>query len=100
MTGISAGENNFFMNYFNKFDEIYVNSVWWNQAVNKYYPYIIISNPNSQDISFCITHDSVEWPTTKYFISSLWEYMWKTVWLQAIYAQPTPSFFINAYSSY
>ena len=105
MTGISAEENNIFKNYFDNFGKIYSsNDVWRTQTNTIYYPYIIISNPNNDNISFCITDSNEgngnEWPTTKYFISSLWEYMWKTVWLQAIYAQPIPSFFINAYSSY
>ena len=71
MTGMSLNEPNILYNYFDNFDEIYRDSVWRTQTNPIYYPYIIISNPNSQDISFCITHDSVEWPTTKYFISSL-----------------------------
>lgn len=98
MTGMEINGNLFF-NYFNKFLSMYGDNLRSNE---NYYPYIIISN-NSENstIKFCIKdNDNNLWPTTKYFISSLWEYMWKTVWLQAIYAQPTPSFFINPYSSY
>lgn len=96
MTGIST--INFFLNYFNNFNNIDndYQTVWNNYT---YYPYMIISNPNQVEIKFCINDsDNRERPTTKYFISSIWEYMWKTVWLQAIYAQPVPSFFINPYS--
>lgn len=97
MTGILMSETNFFMKYvtaFNHFDGY--PAVW---SSNNYYPYIVLSNPNDTAVKFCIKSNDDQWPTTKYFISSLWEYMWKAVWLQAIYAQPTPSFFINAYSS-
>lgn len=95
MTGISAADQNFFQTYFTKFDTYYVDYVWGNVG---YYPYIVISNSENKEISFCVKHEDIQWPTTKYFMSSLWEYMWKTVWLQAVYAQPTPSFFINPYS--
>ena len=98
MADISAGDNTFFTTYFNGFSKLY--SILSSNFLNNY-PYIIISNPNQVAVKFCINDSSNNlWPTTKYFISSLWEYMWKTVWLQAIYAQPTPSFFINPYSSY
>lgn len=97
MTGISMSELDFFNTYFNAFDYITGYQEVWDRA---YYPYIIISNRNENNVRFCVSHPNSSWPTTKYFISSLWEYMWKTVGLQAIYAQPTPSFFINPYSSY
>ena len=96
MADVSIDDNTFY-NTFDGFTDVY-NSTF---TPNKLYPYIIVSNPNMATVKFCI-YDSNNnlWPTTKYFISSLWEYMWKTVWLQAIYAQPTPSFFINPYSLY
>lgn len=94
MTGIYANNTTFFTTYFNGFWHVYTN------IPNNLYPYIIVSNPSEVIVRFCIKDSYNLWPTTKYFISSLWEYMWKTVWLQAIYAQPTPSFFINPYSSY
>lgn len=96
MTGISMNENNFFSNLTNILAGQAWSAVWSNE---KLLPYIIISNSENDSLSFCIS-GSNELPTTKYFISSLWEYMWKTVWLQAVYAQPTPSFFINPYSLY
>ena len=65
----------------------------------QYLSYIVISNPTDYDVKFCINAWDSSWPTTKYFISSRWEYRWRTVWLQAIYAQPLPSFFINPYVS-
>ena len=98
MTWLSMN-NNIFYNYFIAFQNIYDAYVQTN-----YYPYIIISNPNESKVKFCIksweddTEKQASWPTTKYFISSIGEYMGKTVWLQAIYAQPIPSFFINPYS--
>ena len=97
LTGMKM-EESLFYKYFQAVESDYT-SAWSN---DKYYPYIIISNNSKeQSISFCIKDTEGNlWPTTKYFISSLWEYMWKTVWLQAIYAQPTPSFFINPSSLY
>ena len=97
MTGIQIGASNFFYKYFDAFDHFQDYSQVWYKG---YYPYIVISNSEMSDAKFCIEHDNEQWPTTKYFISSLWEYMWKSVWLQAIYAQPVPSFFINPYDSH
>ena len=93
-------KNNFFKGYFNNFDSIYTFLPWSDKNT---LPYIVISNPNDDEVKFCIMDDSdnpekqLKWPTTKYFISSRWEYRGKMVWLQAIYAQPLPSFFINPY---
>ena len=89
--------NNFFKNYFHDFDSMYPKA--WDY---KYLSYIVISNPTNDDVKFCINvwndqNKEYAWPTTKYFISSRWQYKDKTVWLQAIYAQPLPSFFINPY---
>ena len=86
--------SNFFKNYFQNFDSMYPDV--WNY---KYLSYIVISNPTDSEVKFCINAWESLWPTTKYFISSRWEYRGKTVWLQAIYAQPLPSFFINPYVS-
>ncbi len=94
-------DSSFFKKYFNNFDSMYGNALPWDDK--KYLSYIIISNPTENDVKFCIDAGSSNankefpWPTTKYFISSRWEYRGKTVWLQAIYAQPLPSFFINPY---
>ena len=96
MTGAFMINNNFFGGLASIVTDTTWNAVWNNNE--KLLPYIIISNPENVSLSFCIGGEG-EWTTTKYFISSLWEYMWKTVWLQAVYAQPTPSFFINPYSS-
>lgn len=91
-------DTEFFRNYFREFDLMYGNEPW-NQKL--LLPYIVLSNPNTFEVRFCIsitdTNKVFAWPTTKYFISSVWEFMGKTVWLQAIYAQPTPSFLINPY---
>lgn len=97
MKSIYAGED-FFTRYFGDFDSYY----WW-VWYNNYFPYIIISNPNEYSVQFCISAwDDQEkiysWPTTKYYITSRWEYMGKTVWLQAVYMQPVPSFLINLYN--
>ena len=97
MTGMEMGDNLFYI-YFKNFKDVYGDSVW---SLSKYYPYIIVSNSQNVTLKFCIkAGNDTLWPTTKYFISSLWEYMWKSVWLQAIYAQPIPSFFINPYDSH
>lgn len=86
----------FFKDYFYYFDLMYNDEQPWDK---QYLSYIVISNPTDYDVKFCINAWDSSWPTTKYFISSRWEYRWRTVWLQAIYAQPLPSFFINPYVS-
>ena len=91
---------NFFSHYFSAFDLYSDYREVWNR---NYYPYIVISNPNNYSVQFCVdgwgTPDKVyAWPTTKYYITSRWEYMGKVVWLQAIYMQPVPSFLINLYN--
>lgn len=89
----------FFQKYFQEFQTMYRDEPW----SYGYLSYIVISNPTEAEVKFCIdagssnTDKEFSWPTTKYFISSRWEYRWRTVWLQAIYAQPLPSFFINPY---
>ena len=100
MTWLSFNSN-FFKNYFQNFDSMYSSEQPWDK---QYFSYIVISNPTDSEIKFCINvwddqNKQYAWPTTKYFISSRWEYRGKTVWLQAIYAQPLPSFFINPYVS-
>lgn len=91
---------NMFANYLDDFVDYY-----WNVLMDNWLLYLVISNPNDEEVKFCIWNK--EWldpyktesrPTTKYFIMSRWEYKWKTIWLQAIYAQPIPSFFISPYS--
>lgn len=96
---LTAGVN-FFSNYFHDFDSYGDYGEVWNK---NYYSYIVISNPNNHSVQFCVdgwgTQDKVYvWPTTKYYITSRWEYMGKAVWLQAIYMQPVPSFLINLYN--
>ena len=97
-------DSSFFKKYFQEFQTMYWDEPWSPSfGKDKYLSYIIISNPTENDVKFCIDAGSSNankefpWPTTKYFISSRWEYRGKTVWLQAIYAQPLPSFFINPY---
>lgn len=92
----------FFSQYVIDFNNKYDSHVW----INNWLPYLVISNPNDYEVKFCIWNKewlSVEkiqdWPTTKYFISSRGEFNWRTIWLQAIYSQPIPSFFINPYSN-
>lgn len=105
MTWLDFKES-FFKNYFQEFGMLYWEEPWnINIGKDQYLSYIVVSNPTDDEIKFCIdawsdtSHKVYWWPTTKYFISSRWEYKWKTVWLQAIYAQPLPSFFINPYVS-
>lgn len=93
----------FFSQYFNAFQGYYADLQLWSILSdyidrNKLLPYIVLSNSTGSDLKFCISNSQTrDWPATKYFISSVWEYMWKTVWLQAIYEQPVPSFLINPY---
>jgi len=58
--------------------------------------YLMISNPTEDTVSFCLTAD-FEIPATKFYVISLWNYNWKYVWMQAIYAQPIPSFMFYGY---
>lgn len=91
-----------FVNYFQDFENYY-----WNIFDNiKYLSYIILSNTENDELSFCIHIDDVnQWwlikdiklPATKFFISSLWNFSDRTVWLQAIYGQPIPWFLANTY---
>lgn len=85
--------NNIFHSYFSAFQSYYRDEI---STITNLLPYIVLSNPNGEEVKFCI-NSKVERPTTKYFVYSIWEYMWKTVWLQAIYEQPVPSFLINPY---
>lgn len=67
--------------------------------------YLMISNSKSGSLaSFCLqsikelnTSKVLGFPTTKYYVISLWKYKTKYVWLQAIYAQPVPNFMLNTY---
>ena len=60
--------------------------------------YLMISNPGAEAVSFCLTADAnFKMPATKFYVVSLWNYNWKYVWLQAIYAQPIPSFMFYGY---
>jgi len=97
-------KSSIFQQYNANFNDYY-SDLWLLATLNsninnqKLLPYIVLSNPNSEEVKFCIKNADVERPTTKYFVSSVWEYMWKTVGLQAIYEQPIPSFLINPYIS-
>lgn len=68
--------------------------------------YLMISNLNSYPVSFCLnmksTLDSknIEMPATKFYVVSLWNYQWRYVWMQAIYAQPIPSFMFYGYNEH
>lgn len=88
-------DNNMFFEYFKNFSTYYQSD---EITIKTLLPYIVLSNPGNNEVKFCITNSSTsDWTTTRYFVSSIWEYMWKTVWLQAIYEQPVPSFLINPY---
>jgi len=91
-----------FSNYVNAFNAKYHDDSIW---TDNWLPYLVISNPNDFEVRFCLWNKNwlspekiQDWPATKYFIISRGEYNWRTVWLQAIYAQPIPSFFISPYS--
>lgn len=65
--------------------------------------YLMISNLNEYPVSFCLSVNSIlgnnriEMPATKFYVVSLWNYQWKYVGMQAIYAQPIPSFMFYGY---
>lgn len=58
--------------------------------------YLMVSNPDEDPVSFCFSSTD-ELPATKFYVLSLWNYQWKYVGMQAIYAQPIPSFMFNGY---
>lgn len=81
------------------FDDSIIYSFIW-EAVGEYDLagdlYLMISNPEDTPVSFCFS-SSVDLPATKFYVTSLWNYQWKYVGMQAIYAQPIPSFMFNGY---
>ena len=68
--------------------------------------YLMISNLNEYPVSFCLNVNSIlgnnriEMPATKFYVVSLWNYQWKYVGMQAIYAQPIPSFMFYGYDGH
>lgn len=58
--------------------------------------YLMISNPEETPVSFCFS-SQVDLPATKFYVVSLWNFQWKYVGMQAIYAQPIPSFMFDWY---
>lgn len=68
--------------------------------------YLMISNLNAYPVWFCLSIDgildnkSVAIPATKFYVVSLWNYQWKYVGMQAIYAQPIPSFMFYWYDGH
>lgn len=90
-----------FKKYFQEFDNFY-----WNVLDNKnFFSYLIVSNSDNQDLSFCVSLEANQWwvsklvelPANSFFVSSVASYSSKTVGLQAIYAQPIPSFLASTY---
>lgn len=59
--------------------------------------YLMIWNANNYPVSFCF-NSNTELPATKFYVVSLWNYQWKYVGMQAIYAQPIPSFMFYGYN--
>lgn len=68
--------------------------------------YLMISNLNAYPVWFCLgingilDSKSVAIPATKFYVVSLWNYQWKYVGMQAIYAQPIPSFMFYGYDGH
>lgn len=93
-------------NYFDAYKDYYVGE--WVLENEDYFMYLIISNVENDEVSFCVNMDLVasphwnwsiiELPTMNYFVNSLARYGDKTVWLQAIYRQPIPDFLINSFN--
>jgi len=93
---------NVFESYFQDFENYYWNIIDYMD----YLSYIILSNTEDEELAFCVHIDDInQWwlvkniqlPTTKFFISSLWNFIGRTVGLQAIYGQPIPAFLANTY---
>lgn len=90
--------------YFEEFDAFYWSELLLNR--DKFSSFLIISNTDTYDLSFCIHADQVLYwwfsqdaylPTMNFYISSIWNYLNRSVGLQAIYGQAIPWFLANTY---
>lgn len=90
-----------FYRYFQDFYDFYPDFDY-----KDYLSYVIISNSEIENLSFCLSFESsfeaglaqdVYLSASDFFVSSLWNFMWKTVWLQAVVSQPIPDFLTNTY---
>ena len=94
--------------YWSEFVRYYSNEVV--RSLQAYQAYLLLSNysSGSSTIPFCIrvetpsesygaVNSDYRFPTTKYYVISLWKHKSKYVWLQAIYTQPVPNFMLNTY---
>jgi len=81
-------------------------NIFLSQDANNYKNYFIISNIQSDSISFCldipINPNQVEnfLPTNNFYIKSVWDYWNQIIWLEAFYKQPIPDFLLNTYLNY
>lgn len=68
--------------------------------------YLMISNLNAYPVWFCLSINGImdsrliTIPATKFYVVSLWNYQWKYVGMQAVYAQPIPSFMFYGYDGH
>ncbi len=57
--------------------------------------YLIISNTNNQEISFCV-NASTPLPVDNFYIKSIWRYNNNSLGLELIYKQPIPDYLLNS----
>ena len=102
------GSEDMISKYFDDYRVYYTQDVF-NELINNenYLMYLVISNINEGLASFCIhmyeisspTGSRVIYlPTANFFVNSLGSIWDKSVWLQAIYRQPVPSFLVNSFN--
>lgn len=85
--------------YFEDYKQYYGNDVFDN---DDYFLYLVLSNVNDENLPFCLnTNDPHnQWlylAANKFYISSVWNFRDKSVWLTAILAQKIPNFIVNIY---
>jgi len=103
------GDKNMISKYFDDYIDHYTQSVF-NELIHNqnYLMYLIISNINEDVAYFCVHMEDVftphghsnivQLPTANFFVNSFGRIWEKSVWLQAIYRQPVPSFLVNSFN--
>ncbi len=102
------GSDDMISTYFDDYINYYTQTVF-DELINNenYLMYLVISNINEDLASFCIHMEEVPMPignkviylpTANFFVNSLGSIGDKSVWLQAIYRQPVPSFLVNSFN--
>lgn len=102
----SWNRNDGFTSFIKSFEEYYSQldltiANWYANADFRYSLYLIITNTDTSEQSFCLeTSSPYLLPTDTFFLASQSSYGNQSVALDATYAQPIPSFLFSTYSSY